>query len=78
MSGNEQTASVGSNVDTGHPDGKAVPSGNKGQVSCERFLFHWLFPARFSSGVFLTKNSKSTCSLIYIFLLMFLDLNHVK
>lgn len=78
MSGNEQTACAGSNVDAGHPNGKAVPSGNKGQVSCEPFLFHWLFPARFSSGVFLTNSSKSTCSLRYIFLLMFLGLNLVK
>lgn len=40
MSGNKQTASAGSAVDAGHPNGKAMPSGNKGPVSCEPFLFH--------------------------------------
>lgn len=41
-------------------------------------LFHWPFPSRFFLQVFLMKKSKSTFSLIYMFLLIFLDLNHVK
>ena len=69
MSGAEQPASVGSKVDEGHPDGKGLPSGNEAQARWESFLFRWLFPGRFSLRIL---------SLIYIFLLMFLDLNHVK